>query len=631
MARALLLALALALARVAPRLLGARMLSLAEAMAALRGGADVAAWGGVLLTGGIAEDASPQALAVLRLAARHVRARSSCSTLSALALAPASGGVVSAAVVYSETGEGPTTIAVAIAGQPEGLGWDEIPSLGRLYAVSLRVNASGCGSAGGEGLQEHNLTLSLSIPDADVNVMAHTWAAVAAEEGGAVAAVGVGADGSVRGSSASASAAGGAAPLRVLSYNTWNVNPPKWLHRDHRDRFRAYALRMHALGDLARQAAAGVIAFQEVRYDSTLGGFGDAAQTASPWASGARSGPAVPTVPADAPAAPAPPLPPAPQLYAAALAAVEAEAADPAAAVHAAMPAVSRSTPYSLAVAWAVSSLWWNKTMGEISQSDAYRARNAEKWAAVTAAPGWALYGGSAHPLEGEEAPRAGQQQQQQQQGEGSQEEGNSSSSGSGSGSAGPAGRSPYTKPPPAGPRSWSEAQATFLDHPHAQVRALGCGWRPPALLFLRARARAHLPPTPHPRRLSTWPQRCPATSTCTCPRSCTWTRACGALPRRPGAAPCSATRRAPPSLAPSPLCTATTCCCRATRATRATRTSACACTQWWTPRPPRPRARARWWTSTLSTSASQRRRATAPSQRCWPLSRPARAGSTWC
>jgi hypothetical protein len=137
------------------------------------------------------------------------------------------------------------------------------------------------------------------------------------------------------------------------------------------------------------------------------------------------------------------------------------------------MPAVSRSTPYSLAVAWAVSSLWWNKTMGEISQSDVYRARNAEKWAAVTAAPGWARYGGSTHPLEGE---AEGAAQQQQQQGESSQEDSNSSSTNSSSSisSAGGAkGRSPYTKPPPAGPRSWSETQAAFLDHPHAQVSCL--------------------------------------------------------------------------------------------------------------------------------------------------------------
>jgi hypothetical protein len=491
MARApllLLLLLALALARVAPKLLGARMLSLAEAIAAIRGGADVAAWGGVLLTGGAAEDASPQALAALRLAARHVRARSSCVALSDLALAPGSGGVASAAVVYSETGEGPTTIAVAMAGQPEGLGWDEIPALGHIYAVSLRVNASGC-AAGGAGLQEHNLTISLSIPDSDLNVMAHTWARVpqpSSAGASVVEEVGVGADGSARASAAGEEGAAPRGPLRVLSYNTWNVNPPKWLHRDHRDRFRAYALRMHALGDLARQASAGIIAFQEVRYDSTLGGFGDAPQTASPWASGARAGPAAPAAApaaaaADAGAAPLPAA--APLLYAAALAAVEAEAADPAAAVHAAMPAVSRSTPYSLAVAWAVSSLWWNKTMGEISQSDVYRARNAEKWAAVTAAPGWARYGGSAHPLEGEaEGAAQQQQQQQQQQGESSQEDGNSSSTNSSSSissAGGAGGRSPYTKPPPAGPRSWSETQAAFLDHPHAQV---SCPF------FLRAR-----------------------------------------------------------------------------------------------------------------------------------------------
>jgi hypothetical protein len=453
----LLLLLALVLPRAAPRLLGARMLSLTDAMAALREGAEVAAWGGVLLTGGTAEDASPQALAVLRHAARHVRARSSCASLSSFALAPSAPAVSSASVVFSETGEGPTTIAVAIAGQPEGLGWDEIPLLGRIYAVSLQVNASGCPSGSGGALQEHNLTLSLSIPDSDVNVMAHTWGALPLAEAA------VGADGSSDAPRVAAAAPRG--PLRVLSYNTWNVNPPRWLHRDHRDRFRAYALRMHALGDLAREASAGVIAFQEVRYDSTLGGFNDAPQTQSPWASGARSGPTVPVVPAAGGSAaaaaalpPLPPLTPAPELYAAELAAVAAEAQDPAAALHAAMPVVSRSNPYSLAVAWAVSSLWWNKTTGELSQSEAYRARNAEKWAAVTAAPGWTLYGGSVHPLEGGAA--------------GAAEEGNSSSSSSeGGGATGP-GRSPYTKPPAKGPRSWSETQATFLDHPHAQARA---------------------------------------------------------------------------------------------------------------------------------------------------------------
>ena len=439
--------LLLLLVPASPRMLGARMLSLGEAVSSMRAGVDVAAWGGVILTGGVAEDATPQALAVLRHAARRVKARCGCPLASLHLL----GGVASASVQYSETGEGPTTIAVSIAGQPEGLGWDEIPELGRVYAVTLHANVSG--SACAPALQEHNLTLSLSIPDSDVNVIAHTWG----DAPRAVAAVGMEVEADGR-----ASAGGGAAAplppgspppvLRALSYNVWNVNPPRWLHRDHRDRFRAYALRMHALSDIARDAGAAIIAFQEVRYDSTLGGFGDSPQTHNPWAAGGRGGPSPPVVPASAP--PPPPPSPVADLYATALAAVVAEAEDPAVAVHAAMPAVSRNSPYTLAVAWAVSSLWWNKTMGEIGQSEAYRTRNAEKWAAVTAAPGWTLYGGSAHPREGQ------------------QEEGGGGGEGE---PAAPIGRSPYTRAPPTGPRSWSEAQATFLDHPHAQVRPFFC------------------------------------------------------------------------------------------------------------------------------------------------------------
>jgi hypothetical protein len=355
-------------------------------------------------------------------------------------------GIASATVKYSETGEGPTTIGVHIAGQPEGLGWDEIPVLGSLFSVHLRANVSGSPACEARGaLQEHNLTLSVGIPDGDVNVMSHTWRHVPL----AVASLDV--HGAQRpGAPASFAATSAAsAPLRVLSFNVWNVNPPRWLHRDHRDRFRAYALRMHYLGDLARETGAPIVAFQEVRYDSTLGGFGDSPQTQNPWAQGARSGSSAPHTPSGSEAA---------LIYGEVLSLVEGEGKDPAEEVHSTMPVVSRSTPYSLAVAWAVSSLWWNKTMQEIGQSDAYRARNAEKWASVTSAPGWALYGGDRHPLEGQPQPPPQQQHQQEVDPD----------------ALAPMGRSPYLKPPPQGPRSWSEAQATFLDHPHAQVEHLG-------------------------------------------------------------------------------------------------------------------------------------------------------------
>lgn len=60
--------------------------------------------------------------------------------------------------------------------------------------------------------------------------------------------------------------------IRVASFNTWNSNPPRWLWREPHDRMRQYALRMAHAGDVLRQAAADVIALQEVRFDSTLGG-----------------------------------------------------------------------------------------------------------------------------------------------------------------------------------------------------------------------------------------------------------------------------------------------------------------------------------------------------------------------
>lgn len=60
--------------------------------------------------------------------------------------------------------------------------------------------------------------------------------------------------------------------LRVTSANVWNSNPPRWLFRHGPDRLRQYALRMAHLSDTLAECALDIIAFQEVRYDSTLGG-----------------------------------------------------------------------------------------------------------------------------------------------------------------------------------------------------------------------------------------------------------------------------------------------------------------------------------------------------------------------
>jgi len=377
---------------------------------------------------------------------------------------PIGGGVFSAGIKYSETGEGVSSIPVVMPVHEQGLSWDEIPVLGKYYSVKIVTRLGGrCAPSAADRVleQEHELTLSVGIPDSDVNVLSHTFTGMSRDrEEGEIVIVGddfspmpsVSSSSSSSSSSTSFVDSDGSQKtpgddadtprIRVLSQNVWNVNPPRYLHRDPKDRFRAYALRMLYLGELVRATDAGVIAFQEVRYDSTLGGFpGDAPQTKNPWAEGARSGPSMEADKVDGGQNP----PDTQGVYGDLLEEVCGETQDPSATVHASMPAVARGNPYTQAVAWAVSSLWFNKTLNEISQESKYRERNAEKWSAVQAAPGWALYGGDQYPW-----------------GWGSGGNNNLSSSGG-----------PYTLPPPPGPRSWSELQAAFLDHPHAQVRTL--------------------------------------------------------------------------------------------------------------------------------------------------------------
>jgi hypothetical protein len=226
-----------------------------------------------------------------------------------------------------------------------------------------------------------------------------------------------------------------------------------------------------------------------VRYDSGLGGFpGDAPQTHNPWVEGARGGP--PKSPhhqqqqqqeEEEPASPL--LPPA-QVYQGVLDGVVSESVDPSKPIHAHMPPVARGNPYTMAVAWAVSSMWFNKTLGEISQSAQYRERNADKWGAVKSAPGWGLYGGESYPWEGGQrttpatpsiADTDGNTTTTTTTTTAATTEGSDGSGGNPGG--------PYHQPPPKGPRSWSELQGAFLEHPHAQVsmcvfsRALDHAW----------------------------------------------------------------------------------------------------------------------------------------------------------
>lgn len=472
---------------VTPVNIGARTLSLdGIAQHLINGNPGVSGWGGVFLGDSVLNDTSPPSLAILRHAGRHIKSRSSCPLVRLSVL----GGVTSATAKYSETGEGSSSIQVTMPTQ-EGLAWDEIPVLGRYYNVKVlaRVGGQCAPSSPGKALeQEHELTFTVGTPDGDVNVIAHTYTsrtrellegeevitggegAAAAPAPAAEAAVVVGADGEVV-APPLPSVADPVDPLRILSYNVWNVNPPRYLHRDAKDRFRAYALRMLYLGEIVRASGAGIVAFQEVRYDSGLGGFpGDAPQTHNPWVEGARGG-AIPPSKQQPPPSPSSQQEASPEgVYQGVLDGVVSESVDPSKPIHANMPPVARGNPYTMAVAWAVSSMWFNKTLGEISQSAQYRERNADKWSAVKSAPGWALYGGERYPWEAvESTPTTPTPAISEEGGNSSSSPTDASSSGGGGGGGvNPGG--PYHQPPPKGPRSWSELQGAFLEHPHAQV-----------------------------------------------------------------------------------------------------------------------------------------------------------------
>jgi hypothetical protein len=435
----------------------ARVMSREELLASVTRGESIAAWGSTLLTDATARDASPGALLALRVAARRAR-RQFCGADADCAVEfDANATVVaSARIDFSEDGVSASVVSVARSEAEAGgpLSWEEHPVLGRVYLVRLSLRAGGGG--GGAPWSAHALELTSGVPDGDVNVLSHTWsAAPAAAAAGRIedevdAEVRVGADGGV---GAGGGAAAAAAPaLRTLSYNVWNSNPPRWLFRDPRDRFRQYALRMLHLGETVRAAAAGIVAFQEVRYDSTLGGFDGGG--GGPWGA-ARRGEEEAAAADDVRVS----------------AVLETEASAPAPRAHARMPEIGRHLPYSFSMAWAVASLWFNKT-AEFSETDKYRDRNAARWAAVTAAEGWAAYGGAAHPREGDGAGDA----------QNASVAPPDAAAAPGETSAPPPppparGQSPFLAPRAQGPDDWARVQAAFLDHPHAQVsgrRAVG-------------------------------------------------------------------------------------------------------------------------------------------------------------
>lgn len=306
------------------------------------------------------------------------------------------------------------------------------PRYGRMFWISLLVNTSSSSATTTTTITRHNLTISIGVPHSEATVSSHTWTivadnnAVAGGDGVDVAATfEVSADGTVAAPSP-ATAVGNEAssklPLTLMSYNVWNSNPPKWLYRDPRDRYRQYTLRLHHLTDVVRMAASEVITFQEVRYDSSLGGYDEVD------GSGDAAAAAAAVVDVNAPA------PLTLQRFEALLVAARAKVApsdanngpsttadapsdsgiivdvdaaidaliEPADEAFAEPPKIERNLPYTNRMAWGIGSLWYNKTCS-FADNGRYKDRNKAKWDGVTSARGWDLFG-SMHPIEGDVA-----------------------------------------------------------------------------------------------------------------------------------------------------------------------------------------------------------------------------------
>ena len=277
---------------------------------------------------------------------------------------------------------------------------EEKPIYGRTYWVTLLTTHSDDVNniadvndvPSNKVVVRHKLIISIGVPHNEPSVYSHTFART---------------DNDVVVSSTTSSSSPTSAlknlhafaNLRMVSYNTWNSNPPKWLWHDGRDRMRQYSLRLFRLGDVIRQVAPHIIAFQEVRYDSSLGGFDKgwdgergslradddditlinmtAASIGGP--SGAILRPENEVV-GDA--------------ILAYSGAVDAE--------HACViPSTDhRANPYDFKLSWSLSNLWHNKT-SLFAFSDKYKQRNIQRWESVIKANGWAAHGRT-HPLEGE-------------------------------------------------------------------------------------------------------------------------------------------------------------------------------------------------------------------------------------
>jgi endonuclease/exonuclease/phosphatase family metal-dependent hydrolase len=166
-----------------------------------------------------------------------------------------------ASLHYSQGNDGlPSPVLTSAAGKPSS-------DLGAVVDLKLRVTRKGAQSSlgnsteisrcdgeqdvsGTEELHSIRVDLALLGRRQDTSITLHTWSPAQMSEKQAP-----------RGD------------LRILSYNSWNSNPPRWLWRHPGERFRQYALRLARLSDVLAETAPDILALQEVRYDSTLGGF----------------------------------------------------------------------------------------------------------------------------------------------------------------------------------------------------------------------------------------------------------------------------------------------------------------------------------------------------------------------
>jgi hypothetical protein len=179
-----------------------------------------------------------------------------------------------------------------------------VPRLGALVMLDAAIDDASEGDQE-EELPLHRFTVAFGFAG-EAYVSSHTLVRPGGVPTSAPGAVSVSADGTIAtadsdddsdddGDGASA-AEPWARALRVCAFNVWNSNPPRWLWRAPPDRVRQYALRLLHWGDVVRDVAPHILALQEVRYDSTLGGvdspsgggghegrFADGLATAADW------------------------------------------------------------------------------------------------------------------------------------------------------------------------------------------------------------------------------------------------------------------------------------------------------------------------------------------------------------